>query len=167
MRCSPHSGVHTYVRRTPLKGIHEKMQKWIGSWPLILQRVELLIYFLSRNRHKKNLDQSFCLRMFEDENSFWNNTYFILTVPKSCFSALYIFFILINLCSKCRAYLGGRLISQEKKFYISYTIESFFLEYNFRMQSLSLYLRRYDERWRDYQSCCCDIFLTFSFLEDF
>ena len=25
------------------------------------------------------------------------------------------------------------------------------------------YLRRYDERSRDYQSCCCDIFLTFSF----
>ena len=29
-----------------------------------------------------------------------------------------------------------------------------------------LYLGRYDERSRDNQSCCCDIFPTFSFLED-
>ena len=29
------------------------------------------------------------------------------------------------------------------------------------------YLRRYDERSRDYQSCCCNIFLTFSFLGRF
>ena len=29
------------------------------------------------------------------------------------------------------------------------------------------YLHWYDERSRDYQSCCCDIFLTFSFLGRF
>ena len=38
----------------------------------------------------------------------------------------------------------------------------------FSSRSECFYLRRYDERSRDHQSCsCCDIFLTFSFLEDF
>ena len=45
--------------------------------------------------------------------------------------------------------------------------------WTFDIRTGRFYLRRYDERSRDYQSfccccaSCCDIFLTFSFLEDF
>ena len=42
------------------------------------------------------------------------------------------------------------------------------LEINLLLLSLEFYVRRYDERSRDFQSCCCcDIFLKFSFLTDF
>ena len=36
-----------------------------------------------------------------------------------------------------------------------------------RGRLVHFYLRRYDERSRDYQSCCSDIFLTFSFFGRF